>query len=94
MVSHIKSAVARYLPGMHDAHIQVARTHTVCLGTEHACPTAQLSRAGKQRAASQVPTTTVVTLSKTIRASARLHPHYARVTLDAQGAVIKVAVSR
>jgi hypothetical protein len=35
-----------------------------------------------------------VTLSKSFRVQSRLHPHYARVTLDDKGAVIKLAVSR
>ena len=92
MVEQIKAAVARYLPGMQDSHMSVARSHADCQGTDHTCPTAQLSKHGKSRPAA--PATTVVTLSKTVRSSARLHSHYARVTLDAQGTVIKVAVSR
>ncbi len=98
MVSQIKSAVARYLPGMTDAHMQFAHTHSACLGTDHTCPTAQLSRsAGSAKAGAKTGpagATTVVTLSKSIRSSSRLHPHYARLTLDANGAVVKVAVSR
>ncbi|MCC7359056.1 MAG: hypothetical protein IT317_06250 [Anaerolineales bacterium] len=100
MVAQIKSAVARYLPGMADAHMQLAHTHTACLGTDHACPTADLARRSGGRSGkagqphSAVGPTTVVTLSKSIRASSRLHPHYARLTLDANGAVVKVAVSR
>jgi hypothetical protein len=98
VISQIKGAVARYLPGMQDAHMQLAHTHTICLGTDHNCPTAQLTRNGQATAGAKTPNptraTTVVTLSKSIRSSARLHPHYARLTLDNNGAVIKVAVSR
>ncbi|MCC6192393.1 MAG: tetratricopeptide repeat protein [Anaerolineales bacterium] len=94
MVSQIKAAVARYLPGMEDARVQVARSQSVCQGTDHACPTAQLSRRAKQPARVRPLAATVVTLSKTIRTSARRHPHYARLTLDDQGVVVKVAVSR
>ncbi len=93
LVGQIKSAVAQYLPGMQDASIQVARAHHVCAGGDHQCPTHQLSRAGKA-AAGKAPGRTVVTLSKTIRASAHSHPHFARVTFDSQGAVVKVAMSR
>jgi len=94
MVSQIKTAVARYLPGMQDAHMQFAHTHSACLGTDHTCPTAQLARSGPAKAGIKHGATTVVTLSKSIRSSSRLHPHYARLTLDASGAVVKVAVSR
>ena len=76
--------------------MQFATTHSACLGTDHTCPTAQLARTGKAGAktGSTAGATTVVTLSKSIRSSSRLHPHYARLTLDANGAVVKVAVSR
>ena len=38
--------------------------------------------------------TTVITLAKTVRVQLRSHPHYARVTFDENGKVIKLAVSR
>jgi hypothetical protein len=92
LVAEIKSAVAPYLPGMQDSHVVVTHSHADCQGAGHVCPTAQLGKQGKSRAVPRA--TTVVTLSKTIRSTARLHSHYARVTLDAQGAIIKMAVSR
>jgi len=91
-VAEIKSAVARYLPGMQDSHILVTHSHADCQGAGHACPTAQLGQKRKSRP--MTSGTTVVTLSKTIRSTSRLHPHYARITLDAQGAIVKMAVSR
>jgi hypothetical protein len=94
LVGQIKSAVAQYLPGMQDATIQVARAHTLCAGADHQCPTSQLSRPGQTTAKLKGPGRTVVTLSKTIRSSARSHPHFARVTFDSLGAVVKVAMSR
>jgi hypothetical protein len=72
--------------------VLVTHSHADCRGEGHVCPTAQL---GKQRKSGAMPHgTTVVTLSKTIRSTARLHSHYARVTLDVQGAIIKMALSR
>jgi hypothetical protein len=91
-IMEIKGAVARYLPGMLDSHVSVTHSHSDCTGAGHACPTAQLSKQRKGRAPAEA--TTVVTLSKTTRSTARLHPHYARVTLNAQGAIIKMALSR
>ncbi len=93
MVAQIKGVVAQYLPGMSDAALRVTHSHATCHGGDHLCPTAQLGKLGKNKAAS-APATTVVTLSKTIRVQSRQHPHYARVTLDAKGDVIKLAVSR
>jgi hypothetical protein len=92
VVAEIKDAVSRYLPGMQDSHMLVTHAHTDCTGADHACPTAQLGKHQKSRAPAQG--TTVVTLSKTIRSTARLHAHYARLTLDAKGTIIKMAVSR
>ncbi len=93
MVAQIKTVVAQYLPGMDDASLRVAHTHARCHGGDHLCPTAQLGKLGKTKTPA-APHTTVVTLSKQVRSQARQHPHYARVTLDAQGAVVKIAVSR
>ena len=92
VVAEIKGAVARYLPGMQDSHMVVTHSHIDCAGRDHTCPTAQLGK--HRKTAGAAPGTTVVTLSKTIRSTARLHPHYARLTLDAQGAIVKMAVSR
>ncbi len=91
-LAQIKSAVARYLPGMQDADMHVSRAHAECAGTDHACPTAQLSPHAKSSAPASG--TRVITLAKTIRVSARSHPHFARLTLSESGEVIKVAVSR
>jgi hypothetical protein len=93
MVAQIKGVVAQYLPGMSDAALRITHSHALCHGGDHLCPTAQLGKLGKNKAAAS-PHTTVVTLSKTFRVQARAHPHYARVTLDAHGAVVKLAVSR
>src|SRR6185436_11329074 len=67
-LAQIKSAVARYLPGMQDADMRIASSHVECAGIDHACPTAQLSPHAKTSG----PTsgTRVVTLAKTIRVSA------------------------
>lgn len=91
-VSRIKSVVAQYLPGMRDAQWRVAHSHAECTA-KHDCPTARLARFQKSPIR-PLPHTTVVTLSKTWHANAHAHPHYARITLDEAGAVVKLAVSR
>lgn len=94
MVAQIKGVVAQYLPGTFvDAAMRVTHSHAQCHGGDHTCPTAQLGKLGKNKATA-TPHTTVVTLSKTFRVQARQHPHYARVTLDDKGTVVKLAVSR
>jgi tetratricopeptide (TPR) repeat protein len=93
VTAQIKSLVSRYLPGMQDAAMHITHARHGCRGGDHACPTAQLGKQARS-SARRASGTTVVTLSKTVRASAHSHPHYARVTLDEQGKVIKLAVSR
>jgi hypothetical protein len=97
-VSHIKSVVAQYLPGMGDAQWRVAHTRADCSSKNHMCPTGQLASQmkahGPASLPSPVPQRTVVTLSKTIRSKAHAHAHVARVTLDETGKIIKFAVSR
>jgi hypothetical protein len=36
----------------------------------------------------------VVSISKAINSDNRIHPHFARVTLDGKGKMVKLAVSR
>jgi hypothetical protein len=91
-VAHIKGLVAQYLPGMQDAAFRVAHAHTRCTAKNHDCPTAHLGTSTPTK--DMAPRNTVITLSKTIRIAARAHAHYARLTLDERGDVIKVAVSR
>ena len=37
---------------------------------------------------------TTVTLAKTVRTKTSVHPHYARITLDDSGRIVKLSVSR
>ncbi len=91
-MARIKSVVAQYLPGMSDARWRVAYSHAQCT-SKHNCPTAHLAKFQKSPL-KHTPHTTVVTLSKMLHAKDRAHHHYARVTLDEHGAVVKLAVSR
>lgn len=79
-VAHIKAVAARYLPGMSDAE--------VLAGQRRLAPAAP---GNAKRAAAAA---TVFTLSKTIQVRSHKHPHFARITFDDAGQVIKVAVSR
>ena len=97
-VSHIKSVVAQYLPGMGDAQWRVAHTRVDCSSKNHICPTGQLASQMKAHGPASLPSPaphrTVVTLSKTIRSRTHAHAHFARVTLDETGKIVKLAVSR
>jgi hypothetical protein len=87
----VKSIVARYLPGMVDADYRIHHQRSDCPGDDHACPTHQLGIKSGIQASNHK---TVVTLAKRIPEGARQHTHYARLTLDNAGKVLKLAVSR
>ncbi|HRF46561.1 MAG TPA: C25 family cysteine peptidase [Anaerolineales bacterium] len=77
-LAEVKSLVAQYLPGMEEAEMRAARARVLPVGAKSI---------GSGRS-------TVVTLSKVIHGKRYAHPHYARATLDGQGKVIKIAISR
>ena len=87
----VKAIVSQYLPGLADAKAQVHSQHCGCDGSDHLCPCSQL---GMKSAPAEGQQTVVVTLSKHIADGGRKHVHFARLTLDSTGKVLKLAVSR
>jgi tetratricopeptide (TPR) repeat protein len=86
----IELILAQYLPGMQDASCTIHHQHMQCDGSDHACPTHLM---GQKNLGSET-SSLVVTLSKSFSDGERTHPHFARLTLDAAGKVMKLAVSR
>ncbi len=93
----VKQTVAQYLPGMSDAEITCVPEHAGCSrnpsspANGHTCPTSQFN--GKSHP-EQPPERRVVTLSKQVNAAGRQHPQFARLTLDKQGRLVKLVISR
>ncbi|MGA9532956.1 MAG: C25 family cysteine peptidase, partial [Anaerolineales bacterium] len=87
----VKSIVSRYLPGMTGASCTIHHQHHGCDADDHVCPSHQLGIKGLPQ---HQDGALVVTLSKNTRSGDRQHPHYARLTMDASGKVLKLAVSR
>jgi tetratricopeptide (TPR) repeat protein len=96
-LAQVKSIVEQYLPGMQDADVSFSRSHATCCGESHTCPTS--TRSTKMRGSKKVENN-VITLSKHVEKSlspsgaVQTHHHYARLTIDDSGKVIKMAVSR
>jgi hypothetical protein len=90
-MAEVKKVVEVYLPGLDEADIMVTTEHEKCAGEHHHCPTAQLGQKGKPLTTGA---RTVVTLSKQIKVRDHVHYHYARATLDTQGKMVKLALSR
>ncbi|RME08248.1 MAG: hypothetical protein D6803_01700 [Anaerolineae bacterium] len=85
----VRQAVAHYLPGMEKARITLCREHLDCEG--HSCPSGQL---GAKTRPDSPPRRKVVVLSQKRHDAYRVHPTFARLTLDEEGKVVKLAVSR
>ncbi len=96
-LAQVKSIVEQYLPGMQDADVSYSRSHANCAGEGHTCPTS--TKVAKSRLG-QKAENNVITLSKHVEKSISpkgpilTHHHYARLTIDDKGKVIKMAVSR
>jgi hypothetical protein len=98
-MAQVKKVVAQYLPGMQDARVSMCEAHAGCSGEGHDCPTSHL---GAKVRPQRDPGRSVVILSKHIAESAgggksapvRIHHHYARLTLDKTGQLVKLSVSR
>jgi hypothetical protein len=92
---HVKHVVKRYLPGMEDAEMILSTEKGTCSGDDHQCATAQF---GKKVHSENLGQRHVVTLSKKFEvpksSGKTVHRHYARVTFDKNGKLVKLAVSR
>jgi hypothetical protein len=91
VMEKVKHVVAQYLPGMKGAHLAYSQEHAGCTSHTHSCPTAQI---GAKSIPTQLPNRQVVTLSKQIQKNSHVHQQYARLTLDAEGKLVKLVVSR
>jgi hypothetical protein len=90
-MKRIEHIVAQYLPGMQEAVCTIHNQHIECSGADHACPSQHVHHKSAQQSPSGAM---VITLSKQTADGQRTHPHFARLTLDPQGKVMKLAVSR
>jgi len=85
----VRQAVAKYLPGMSDASIAF-----VCEEEQQGQPGAVAPQSMGKRKYWKVDYRKLVTLSKHVKRSEEIHPEIARLTLDDQGKLVKLVVSR
>ncbi|HEX6303612.1 MAG TPA: hypothetical protein VFZ76_05435 [Anaerolineales bacterium] len=108
-LAEVKHIVQQYLPGMQDAEVLLTQEHANCRGGNHTCPTSQLGRLSRapRQASRSVVTLSKRILHPGIMApgdqdanwdedaqAPHVHWHYARLTLDQDGNIVKLAVSR
>ena len=91
LVSHVKSIVNQYLPGMTDASYHLTQSHTDLADLTPDIPDDNQQSPG---ALPHLAGRRVVTLSKTIQQEHQAHEQFARLTLDASGKLLKLTVSR
>ena len=91
VLSEVKTLLEAYLPGLETADIHINAQHEVCNSKSHRCPTNELGE--KVRYPKKVHNV-VVTFSKQYTQAQHTHTHYARVTLDSHGKMVKLAISR
>jgi hypothetical protein len=89
--AYVKKLVSYYLPGMSDADWTYTTERARCSAEGHTCPTSQFT--GKNGNGQQ-PDRHLVMLAKQVVKAGHIHPQFARLTLDAQGKLVKFVVSR
>ncbi len=91
VIAQVKTIVSEYLPGMNGAKLSYTQERAGCHSPGHKCPSAQL---GPKTIPQLKPERQVVVLSKQIKNDKVTHHQFARLTLDAQGKLVKLVVSR
>lgn len=86
MIKHAKSLVKDYLPGIENAEIRVRNQKY----NQPSIAGSPVSKIGTATHSGRV----VVSFSKQVTQAEKVHRQYARVTLDKQGKMVKLSVSR
>jgi hypothetical protein len=89
VMKQVKQVVEGYLPGLEDAEIHINRQQESM--DAHSQAPAVLGMGGKKAIGTE---RVVVTFSKQMQVSQKTHYQYARVTLDQEGTMVKLAISR
>jgi hypothetical protein len=89
IVHQVKNIVKNYLPSMTGAHVLYSQNHIDCQGQNCPAPNPKQKSAQQQTESRQV-----ITLSKQIQRNKTIHSHHARITMNDDGEVIKLAISK
>jgi hypothetical protein len=89
VVQQVKDIVRNYLPGMTGAHVLYSHDHVECQGHDCPHPNPEYKSTQQQKQPRQV-----ITLSKQIQHGKTMHSHHARITINNEGIVVKIAVSK
>ena len=95
-ISHLKSIVAQYLPGMNDAEVSFSQERQSCSNKCINCKAGKKYGVAHENVINTSPSKSqrrVVTLSKNFERAQHIHRQYARLTLDEGGKIVKMVVS-
>mgnify|MGYP001147296883 CR=1 FL=1 len=91
MLYEVKKAVEPYLPGLEQAEMTISQQHVTCDSKAHVCPTNKL---GVKVSHPDKVEGIVMTFCQKVAVDQLTHRHYARVTVNGRGKVVKLALSR
>lgn len=91
MLYEAKKAVEPYLPGLDQAEMTISKQHVTCDSKAHICPTNKL---GVKLSHPEKVDGIVMTFCQKVAVDQLTHRHYARVTVNGRGKVVKLALSR
>jgi hypothetical protein len=89
VVDQVKNIVINYLPGMSGSNVLYSHDHVECEG--HDCPRPNLGIKSRHQ---ELQNRRVITLSKQIQREEKTHSHHARITINKEGKIIKLAISK
>jgi len=94
-ISHLKSVVAQYLPGMSDADVRFSQERQTCANFCNHYPHGKqcVHQKSSDNHTHYKSQRRVVTLSKNYEQAQQIHRQYARLTLDDTGNIVKMVVS-
>lgn len=92
VLQEVKTAVEQYLPGLDRASVTVGQEHVTV--SEDEMESAVKNSGSKVKESQSEDGRLVVTFSKEVATTNHVHRHYARATVDKQGKVVKIALSR
>lgn len=90
IVAHVKNVVSQYLPGMESAEMSLHHETVSCNPIKGICPQTPQQKTGKVSKTNK----RLVVLSKTTNGADNGYQTFARLTLDENGKLIKLSVSR
>ena len=85
---NVKQVVEKYLPGMMNAEVTFCHECSQNNGEDSNCQT------NRKKKSKRISRRRLITLSKTVNKMNNNHPNYARITMNSEGKLVKLAVSR